>query len=71
MNKVYSAVKVFYQTLLKNHLLTVQSIQTGVLISTGDLLAQTVIERKKISEVNVSRTSKFFILGVGLVVSST
>lgn len=68
MNKVYGAVRVYYRNLLKKHLLGVQSIQTGILFSTGDLLAQTAVEKNKMSEINFSRTSKFFIFGVGLVV---
>lgn len=70
MNKVYSLVRVYYQNLLKKHLLATQSIQTGILISAGDILAQTAMEKKRISEINLSRTSKYFIIGVGLVVST-
>lgn len=69
MNKVYGAVRLYYRKLLKTHFLGVQSVQTGILISTGDILAQTAVEKKRMSEINFSRTSKFFIFGLGLVVS--
>lgn len=69
MNKLYGAVRLYYSNLVKKHLLGVQAIQTGLLISTGDLLAQTAVEKNKMSEINYSRTSKNFIFGVGLVVS--
>lgn len=69
MNKVYTVIMVYYKNLLKKHLLAVQSIQTGILISSGDILAQTAVEKKRLSEISISRTSNFFIIGVGLVVS--
>lgn len=67
MNKVHIAVRMYYQKLLKKHL-AVQSIQTGILISSGDLIAQTTVEKKRWSEIDFSRTSKFLIIGVALVV---
>lgn len=69
MPKIDSTLKVFYQNLNKNHFFLVQSLQTGILVASGDILAQTAIENKRISEINLHRTSHFFILGLGLVVS--
>lgn len=67
MNKVFSAARLCYQNLIRKHL--IQSVQSGLLVSTGDVLAQTVVEKQRIAEVNFLRTSRFFILGIGLVVS--
>lgn len=63
------AVRISFKNILKKHLLVVQAIQSGMLISSGDLLAQIAVEKKRISEINLTRTSKFLIIGAGLVVS--
>ncbi|KAL1491115.1 hypothetical protein ABEB36_011759 [Hypothenemus hampei] len=52
-----------YQKLLKNHFMVVQAVQTGLLMGTGDFIAQTVIEGKKIKNYQLKRTVKFTLLG--------
>ncbi|KAG5866484.1 hypothetical protein JTB14_004007 [Gonioctena quinquepunctata] len=47
----------------KNHFILVQSVRSGVLISTGDLIAQTVIEKRSREDVDLCRTARFFTIG--------
>ncbi|CAH1183128.1 unnamed protein product [Phaedon cochleariae] len=56
-----------YQRLLTNHPMLVQSCQASVLMGTGDLIAQTVVEKKSIAEVDFGRTARFSTLGLVLV----
>lgn len=58
-----------YQRLLNKHFLIVQSVQTGVLMSSGDIIAQLAIEKRKISECDLLRSAKFGFLGTCFVVS--
>jgi len=52
-----------YTRLLEKYPWRTTIIQSGVLCATGDGIAQTLLERKKLSEFDLSRTGKFFILG--------
>lgn len=60
-----------YQKLLDKHFLVVQCIQTGSMMAIGDVVAQTLIEKKKNNEFESMRTVKFGLLGVCFVVSLT
>jgi len=40
-----------------------QILQTGVLCASGDVIAQVVVEKKKLSEFEISRVGRFFIMG--------
>ncbi|XP_046393885.1 protein Mpv17-like [Ischnura elegans] len=53
-----------YLRLLENHPWKVQSIQTGILMSAGDVISQTVVEKKKFSEMDPVRVARFGALGV-------
>lgn len=59
-----------YCKILDKHMLLVQSLQAGILMGTGDLIAQTCIEKRKISHLHYHRTGEFFLLGTCLVVST-
>ncbi|ENN72913.1 protein Mpv17 [Dendroctonus ponderosae] len=52
-----------YQKLLKDHFMVVQSAQTGLLMGTGDIIAQTIIEGKRGATYEPKRTAKFTLLG--------
>lgn len=65
LNKICS----LYNGLLKNHLVLVQSVQTGILCGTGDIIAQTVAEKKSLRDINLHRTGVFVALGSGFIVS--
>ncbi|XP_057668341.1 protein Mpv17-like [Diorhabda carinulata] len=56
-----------YSRLLKNNLILVQSIQSGVFCGTGDVIAQVIAEKKSFSEIDVRRTGCFILLGSGYV----
>ncbi|XP_050309385.1 protein Mpv17-like [Anthonomus grandis grandis] len=56
-----------YRHLLKNHFVVIQAAQTGLLMGVGDVLAQTVVEKKSFKEYKVQRTAKFVFLGVAFV----
>ncbi|VVC92510.1 protein Mpv17 [Leptidea sinapis] len=53
----------FYQKLLKRRPYLVQAIQTGTLMATGDIISQTVIERKSFKYIDYVRTLKFSSIG--------
>ncbi|XP_071455335.1 mitochondrial inner membrane protein Mpv17-like [Hetaerina americana] len=55
---------VVYLRLLENHPWKVQSIQTGILMSAGDVLSQTAVEKKRFSEMDPVRVARFGALGV-------
>ncbi|XP_046987493.1 protein Mpv17-like isoform X3 [Schistocerca americana] len=59
-----------YNDLLTKHPVKVQSIQTAILCGTGDIIAQTAIEKKKLSEFDVKRFASFFAFG-GIFVGPT
>ncbi|CAH1104558.1 unnamed protein product [Psylliodes chrysocephalus] len=63
LNKICS----LYNGLLKNHLVLVQSVQTGILCGTGDIIAQTVAEKKSLRDINLHRTGVFVALGSGFI----
>lgn len=57
-----------YQKCLKRYPLLVQSVQTGILVGSGDLIAQTVVEQTHITNLNVIRTAQFAGMGFFLMV---
>ncbi|KAF0301173.1 Protein Mpv17 [Amphibalanus amphitrite] len=56
-----------YGRLLQRHPVIVQSVQAGALMGVGDLLAQTAVERKRPSEIDLPRVGRFFGIGLCLV----
>ncbi|XP_043211962.1 protein Mpv17-like [Amphibalanus amphitrite] len=56
-----------YSRLLQRHPVIVQSVQAGALMGVGDLLAQTAVERKRPSEIDLPRVGRFFGIGLCLV----
>lgn len=48
---------------LIRHPVTVQMAQVGLIAGTGDILAQTVVEGKKLHDVDLLRTAKFSSIG--------
>ncbi|XP_076640378.1 mitochondrial inner membrane protein MPV17 [Colletes latitarsis] len=52
-----------YQRLLSKYPLSTQAIQAGTFMALGDQIAQNVIERKKISELDFIRTAQFGCIG--------
>ncbi|XP_049800693.1 protein Mpv17-like isoform X2 [Schistocerca nitens] len=59
-----------YHDLLTKHPVKVQSIQTAILCGTGDIIAQTAIEKKKFNEFDIKRFTSFFAFG-GIFVGPT
>lgn len=59
----------WYKTTLDRRPYLMQAVQTGVLMGTGDLISQTVIEHKTLKEINVKRTLQFSSLGLFFCVS--
>lgn len=55
-----------YKRALQKHPLLMQSLQTGALMGTGDLLAQVLVEKKRQGQLNLRRTLQF--VGMGLVI---
>lgn len=53
-----------YQNVIIKHPILIQSIQTGVLMGVGDLIAQTIVEKKQLSQINIFRTGQFFTIGL-------
>ncbi|CAH0699089.1 unnamed protein product [Spodoptera exigua] len=60
--KVRGLFKLYLDTLQRRPYL-VQAVQTGVLMGSGDLISQTLIERKHITKVDLTRTIKFSSIG--------
>eukprot|EP00088_Acartia_fossae_P007435 TRINITY_DN13495_c0_g1_i2.p1 TRINITY_DN13495_c0_g1~~TRINITY_DN13495_c0_g1_i2.p1 ORF type:complete len:183 (-),score=16.46 TRINITY_DN13495_c0_g1_i2:391-939(-) len=52
-----------YTRVLEKYPWRTQILQSGILCATGDAIAQTLVERKKLSDFDPSRSAKFFILG--------
>ncbi|XP_038208642.1 protein Mpv17 [Zerene cesonia] len=53
----------FYQKLLNRRPYLVQAVQTGTLMGAGDIISQTLIEKKSLKEFDYSRTLKFSSIG--------
>ncbi|XP_030745381.1 protein Mpv17-like [Sitophilus oryzae] len=56
-----------YARLLKNHFLLMQSVQTALLMSTSDILAQFAVEKKTLRQYEPRRTAEFAFLGAAFV----
>lgn len=52
-----------YSQVLKKHPILVNSIQSGILMGTGDVIAQTFLEKTEIKNLNILRTVQFFGIG--------
>ncbi|GLV39187.1 pasang lhamu [Carabus blaptoides fortunei] len=59
-----SAVWKVYQRSLGKYPILTQAIQTGLLMGTGDLISQTIIEKKTFSNINWVRTAQFTSVGL-------
>lgn len=57
-----------YEKVLKRYPLLTSSIQTAMLMGTGDIISQTVIEETPLTKVNLKRTTQFASVGLFLVV---
>lgn len=57
----------YYKRLLSRHPILTQSVQTGLLMASGDVIAQKIIEKKY--KLEYLRTAQFFALGTLTVVS--
>lgn len=68
-SKVMSAVLRTYKRLLQQYPIASQCVQCGLLMGSGDLIAQTVVERKSLKNVNFERTAQFACVGLLLVVN--
>jgi len=55
-----------YQTALTVHPTRTSMLTTGLLMSAGDALAQTVVERKSASQYDLMRTGRFLVFGTFL-----
>nr|CAD7433719.1 unnamed protein product [Timema monikensis] len=64
--KVLRQTLLKYQTVLTKHPYKVQSIQTSVLMLTGDVIAQRFVEKKKLSEMDGYRTACFTSVGFAM-----
>ncbi|XP_059611248.1 protein Mpv17 [Phlebotomus argentipes] len=53
-----------YQKALAKYPLLTQSVQTGILMASGDLIAQTVVEKTSINKLDYLRTGQFFAIGL-------
>lgn len=58
-----------YQAFLTKHPVLTQMIQTGLLVGSGDIIAQTVVEKRTIRTYNPIRTVQFASVGFFIVVS--
>ncbi|XP_046741577.1 protein Mpv17 [Diprion similis] len=52
-----------YQKFLRKYPLCIQSVQAGILMGTGDQIAQNFVERRKIEDLNFMRSAQFFCIG--------
>lgn len=52
-----------YSQVLKKHPILVNSIQSGILMGTGDVIAQSFLEKTEIKNLNILRTVQFFGIG--------
>lgn len=53
-----------YTNILRKYPLITSSVQTGALMITGDVIAQTVIEGNSLKTLNFVRTTQFGIIGL-------
>lgn len=67
--KTRSIFKLYQQALVRRPYL-VQAVQTGALMGAGDLISQTLIEKKSLKQVDYIRTIKFSSIGFFVGVSS-
>lgn len=65
MNKL-KRVRMLYDSILQKYPIVIHAAQTGTLLASGDLIAQLLVERRKVSHIEIRRTGKFF--GIGLLV---
>lgn len=61
MRQLWSA----YARVMRNHPVKTQLITTGTVMLSGDLIAQTVLERR--STIDVPRAARFFVMGIAFV----
>lgn len=52
-----------YSQVLKKHPILVQAVQSGLLMGTGDVIAQTFLEKTELKNLNILRTAQFFGIG--------
>nr|CAD7597229.1 unnamed protein product [Timema genevievae] len=64
--KVLRQTLLKYQTILTKHPYKVQSIQTSVLMLTGDVMAQRFVEKKKLSDMDGYRSVCFTSIGFAI-----
>ncbi|XP_055717004.1 protein Mpv17 [Phlebotomus papatasi] len=53
-----------YQKALARYPLLTQSVQTGILMASGDLIAQTMVEKTNVNKLDYRRTGQFFAIGL-------
>lgn len=68
--KSRSVFKLYQQALVRRPYL-IQAVQTGTLMGAGDLISQTLIEKKELKHVDYMRTIKFSSIGFFVGVSSS
>ena len=52
-----------YKNAIVKYPVRAQAIQAGILMATGDQIAQNFIEKRKFGDVDFVRTSQFFAIG--------
>lgn len=57
-----------YTRVLKKYPLLMQAVQTGILMGSGDIIAQYFVEDKRVNQIDLKRTSQF--AGMGFLVVS-
>lgn len=67
--KTRGIFKLYQQALVRRPYL-IQAVQTGALMGAGDLISQTLIEKKSLKHVDYVRTIKFSSIGFFVGVSS-
>lgn len=67
--KTMGTVLRIYERLLQKYPLITSSVQTGILMATGDVIAQTTIEGTSLKDINFVRTSQFGTVGLFVAVS--